>query len=458
MEIKKTENEATFLTKIGIILLFVLPIFTTLFYAITLPVSCDEAFTFLNFTHKGYTASMTNYPDPNNHVLHSLLTNVTNHIPGLSTLLKLRISSLLISFFTSLVLYKFISTHFNKKMAIMVVAISSMLFLNIYYGYMSRGYALVNFFFVGSLFCAFNIIKNSNGTKNWILFSILSIFGFFTIPSYLYPFLTLNCFILLFQPKNIWKQMAINSCVLLLVFLLYLPIITHNGIGAITNNIFVKPIGFILTIKSLPKFYLITLEEITGIHWVFMVAVIAVACYLIIKEKNRKPLYFAIVFILAPIVLLSIHRVIPFARVFNYYSFIIIILLCIPFEKKLKRLSLPLLLAILLVIQIGFILNFDRKIYAYEDKDYAINITSDKLIPKIIGNKKYLFNNVLLATNLEFQLIDKGYKQYTIKEVHYPEMNADSIHDFDYIMIDKETDRTKTKKAIYKNQYYSIYK
>lgn len=447
-----------FLNHYGLLLLLLFPVMAAVFYALTLPVSFDEAATFLLFSNKGLTETISHYPAPNNHVFHSVITHITKYIPGLSDLLKLRISAMLVHFMTLIVLYKLVSKHFSKKMALMTVAISSMLFLNIYYSYLSRGYSLINLFFVCSLFCSFNIVKEDKTTKNWLLFSLFSILGFYTMPSYLYPFLTLNGFIFVLQSKYIWKQIWSGFVVVLIAFLLYLPIILNEGLSAITDNPYVKSIGFWHTLKSLPLFYLYTIQEITGIYWCIIMPMLSIAFYWILKSKNKINSSFAIIFILAPIILLSLHQVIPFARVFNYYSFVIILLILLPFKDKIESIHFKILFPILLTIQGLLLLNFDSKIYAYENKDAALNITADKIIPQIIGNKKYLSNHCLLTYNLEFELIAKGYKNYEIKEVDHKAISADTISEYDYVIINKEADKTIEKKPVVVTEHYSIYK
>lgn len=442
----------------GLLLLLLIPVISAFFYALTLPVSFDEAATFLLFTNKGFFETISHYPAPNNHILHSIITNFTKYLPGLSDLFKLRISAIIVHFTTLIVLYKLVSRHFSIKMALVVVALSSMLFLNIYYSYMSRGYSLVNLFFVCSLFCSLNIIKGQNTTLNWLLLILFSILGFYTMPSYLYPFLTLNGFIFVLQPNYIHKQQFLIFVVGLVTLVLYLPIICNDGLSAITDNPYVKSGGFFHTLKSLPLFYLLTLQEITGIHWSIIVLLLSISIYLILKSKNTLNITFAIIFILAPVILLGLHRVIPFARVFNYYSFVVVLLVLIPFKDKIETLNLSTLLPVLLSIQGLLWLNFNSKIYLYEDKDQALNITADKIIPQIIGNKKYVSNHSLLTYNLEFELITKGYKNYVIKEVQYKVISADTISKFDYIIINKEADKTTKKRPMIVTKYYSIYK
>lgn len=435
-----------------------IPFLTSIAYALLLPVSLDEAATFLLFTNTNIIESATTYPAPNNHIFHSIITNFTKHLPYLSDLFKLRISSIAINLVTLLVLYKFITKHFNKKMALAVVAITSMLFMTIYYSYMSRGYALVNLFFLINLFCVFNLIKGENSIKNWSIFCISSVLGFYTMPSFLYPFVTLNFFYFLFQNKSILKQVVANGIVLLVVVILYFPIVYNEGIGALANNPYVKPIGFLTTVRSLPRFSLLTIQEITGIRWFVMLGLLLIVAYKLRDVKDKITKRFALVFAIAPIVLLSIHCVIPFPRVFFYYSFVIVILICLVFNNAINKLNYKVLLTFLLLMQGAFLFDFERKIYDYENKDAAINITSDTIIKKIIGNKKYLFDESLLYYNLNFELITKGYKAYEIKEVSNVNLDADTVSNFDYIIIKKERNTTKFKKPFFVTDYYSVYK
>ncbi|MFT3796806.1 hypothetical protein [Flavobacterium sp.] len=123
--------------------------------------------------------------------------------------------------------------HFDYKLALVVVAISSVLFLNLYYSYMSRGYSLVTLFFILALQASFDTIKLENNRKHWVFFGIASVLGFYAMPSFLYPFVTLNVLILYFRRANLWPQLATGFSVVLVVSLLYLPIVANDGIGAV---------------------------------------------------------------------------------------------------------------------------------------------------------------------------------------------------------------------------------
>jgi len=442
-----------------LLILLLIPITASVYYACNMPVSYDEAWTFLNFTQKGFAASATHYPAPNNHVLHSLLTNVTYHFPhflSFSNLFKLRLPVLIVYLFSLLAGYRFVARHFDKKLALATVAITSVFFLNLYYSYMSRGYALVNLFFILALTESFDIVKLENNTKHWIRFALFSILGFYAMPSFLYPFVTLNIFILYFLYKNVWKQLAANAFVILGVVLLYLPILINDGLSAITDNRYVKPTDWLQTLKTLPYFYPFTLAEISGIHWILLFILAIVSGWILIRSKDKITIVFALVVLSAPLLLMGLQRIVPFARVFCYLGFVFVLLLALPYRQWLYRIKSLYFILGLVFIQGLLVFNFNRKIYAYENKDLAANITAAEIIPKIIGENQYLFNFALLQSNLEFELIDKRHK-YHIESVNIPQMSADTISGNDYIIINKDFDRSKMT-PMFQTPYYNIYK
>jgi len=79
-------------------LILLIAIIYRLYYAISFPVSYDEAWTYINFTEKGLLSSISFYPSPNNHVLHSVLTNLSYYLPFTQTV-NLRLPSIIISVF-----------------------------------------------------------------------------------------------------------------------------------------------------------------------------------------------------------------------------------------------------------------------------------------------------------------------------------------------------------------------
>lgn len=445
--------------RINLLLLLLIPIAASVYFACHMPVSSDEAWTFLNFTQKGFVASVTHYPAPNNHVLHSLLTNICYDLPhflSFSNLFKLRLPNLLAYWLSLFACYRLVSKHFDKKVALLTVSIASVLFLNLYYSYVSRGYALVNLFFILTLTESLDIIKLEDNKKHWMCFALFSILGFYAVPAFLYPFVTLNILILYFKRKNLWPQMMANIGVVLGTLLLYLPILRNDGLKAIVDNPYVKPVGLVETLKTLPYFYPFTLMEISGIHWVLLAGLSVISGWLLVKSKDKLVFVLAVVVFATPLLLMAFQRIVPFARVFSYLGIAFVLFLTLPYRAQLHRIKTLYLVGALFILQGLMVFNFDHKIYAYENKDLAANITASQIIPKIIGDNQYLVNFALIETNLEFELIAKGYK-YRIESVNVPKMSADTIRGYDYIIINTAFDQS-TVSPIFKTPYYNIYK
>lgn len=432
----------------------VIPLISSVFFAVSMPVSYDEAWTYLQFTAKSPLASLCYYPAPNNHVLHSLITNVTRYIPFFNPLLCLRISSIAVSFFCWLICFSFIKKYYSKNSSLLIVGIASMLFMSVYYSYMSRGYGLVLLFFIVSLYAAYNIIFNADQTRHWLIFSISNVLGFFTMPSFLYVFIILNLVILLNNGLRIKKQFFSNAAVLAVVFVLYLPIIIINGIGALTNNQFVKPIARTEVLEKLPDFFSRTISEITGVHYLVILLFILISILMLIKNKMKFELILLVVFLLAPVILLIGHAVIPFPRTFNYYAFVFVFAMVIPFGSVLGKKTVGYILLITLCIQSACFFNFYYSIEKYE----GFNISYHEINKKITGRGSYFFTTVLFETNFLFENKTQGYEAEKL-EFHFPQINvdADTLKGFDYYIVDKQYDFTKIKKPAYSDSRTNVY-
>jgi hypothetical protein len=434
--------------------LLLIPLLSSVYFAATLPVSYDEAWTYLNFTTKSPIVSLAYYPVPNNHILHSLITNFTHYIPGLSPLFRLRISSIFVNLLIWITAYGFVRRFFSEKAAWAVVGLGAMLFLSVYYSVMSRGYALVVLFFVGALYAAFHITESGGRLRHWAWFSICSVFGFFTMPSFLYPFLTLHVWILLYNRQFIVRQVVFGIATAACTALLYLPVVAVNGIGALTANPFVRPISRQEVIARMPGYFADTLRDIFGMPYQFVLAVLAAALLFLFRRYDRRYASLAAVLVLMPFALLAAHSVIPFTRTFVYYGFALVLLFVIAWQKEILKINTAWLMAALLSIQVALFFNFRNRIDAYE----IYNTTYYEINQKIAGNKSYYFNTRTFDTNLSFELRIKGYEM-TGQQRNFPPlyMSADSISGFDYIIIDKPFDRTTLKKPLLSDPYVNVY-
>lgn len=321
---------------------------TSLYYALILPVSFDEACTYILFTHEGFAETVTNYPAPNNHVFYSILTGISNMLPFGTLLFKIRMTSIVIHILTLLVLYKFAVTFYSYNFGLLLVGLYNGFFLTIYYSYMARGYGLVTLLFICCLYYTFMIINGDDKQKNIWLFGLFSVLGLYTIPTFIYPVISLVIYIILLKRDLFWALLKTSFVIIILALLLYSPIIYNCGLKSIIDNPYVKPIGFIPTLKSLPNYILLTIQEITGIHWAIVIAIIGFGLYQILKSTEKKMYYFVIVMILTPLLLIIIQRVNPYARVFNYCSIVILIVVLFPYKNQIEKLKLGLILPLIL--------------------------------------------------------------------------------------------------------------
>lgn len=438
------------------VLAILLPFLTIIYYAINLPISYDEAWTYLNFSSRNFLVSLTYYPAPNNHILHSLLTNFTNFIFPNSPLLSLRLPTIIVSFLTYLIGIYSIKKHYNHTISLATVGLFSVLFMGIYYGYMSRGYALVVLFFIISYHFSLNIIKNPDGNRNWVWLTIFSAFGFFTMPSYLYAFIILNSVILFFNlNKNcLIKQIKFASLTVVIVVILYLPAIIVSGLNSLINNKYITPKSKEILFDELPDFLFETSELIVGLNLYFILSIILILLFYLFKNKDWFHLKLFALLLITPPLLLIVHSVIPFSRTFNYYGFIFILFFCISIQFLLKKVKAKSLVIIIICIQISFIYNFKSKIYNYEKYSILAQEINSKIIKE---NNSYLVNSALYDTYLFYSLKVTKTINYTVDYSPIINMSADSISKYNYIIIDKNLDKTKTRKPIFSNDFITIY-
>ena len=433
-----------------------LPTLAIVYYAINLPISYDEAWTYLNFSSKNFIISLTYYPAPNNHILHSILTNITNFIFPTSPLFSLRLPTIIVSLMLYLIGMYSIKKHYNQNVSIASVGIFSVLFMGIYYGYMSRGYALILLFFIASFHFALNIIKNPSNVRDWVWLTIFSILGFFTMPSYLYAFATLNV-VLLFSTlkKSVFiKQVKYSVITFIATTILYLPTIIVSGLNSLTNNKFVAPKLREVVFSKLPEFLFQTLEDLAGVNAIFLLSIIIISLLLLLRNKDWFHTKLFTLFLIMPPLLLLTHSVIPFSRTFNYYGFIIVLLFCISNHNFLEKIKIKALIFIIICLQILLIYNFNNIIYNYEKYTIAAKEINSNIIS---DNKSYLVNSALFDAYLIYSLKTENITNYTVDYIPALNMSADTISNYNYIIIDKNLDETKKKKQIYSNEYFNIY-
>lgn len=409
----------------------------TIYLAFAFPLTLDEPQTYYDFIKPPFWEALALYPYPNNHVLSSLMSNITNEIPGLDLLFRIRIPVIIVSLLTWIFAYRFVRKFYSENLALFVVAIGTVVETNLQHAYIARGYAYVMFFVVIGVYAAFNIIQGGNRKRDWLAFVFSSALGAWTMPSYLYPFLSISIFIFIYQYKQLRTQVLYSILIGVFVLILYSPILIVTGLDGLTSNEFVASIDRVFVIKSLPGFMLGTAVHIFYIPAYTLLVLFALIILYTIAKRDRNTLILWLVFGLTPSLFLIIHSVLPFFRTFFYYGFLFVFMIGVSFKDEIKKVNTKALFCILLIIHCGMIVHF---FYTARDlmKDVFI---SDDLRKEILKDEKsYYFHTAipyLEGLNVNFEIERQGFHSSI---TYGSEGNVDLLPPYDYYIMEKEGD------------------
>lgn len=312
--------------RIAFILLLIINFSFRLYLSLTSPISYDEAWTFLHFSSKGFFTSLAYYPLPNNHILHSLLTNVSYYLPFEQTL-NLRLPAIFINLIACMALFFSFSKLLSPRIGLILLLLFSFLFPVIYYGYHSRGYSLILLAFIICFYASIQLLKNEESDqvyKHIFYFILGGITGLYTMPSFLYAIIALAIFTMgyyLIQSQYVLLKkyiVGLLSCGVI-VFLLYCPAILVSGWDSLSGNEFVRPVERKeVTAGLIEHFSDTSLFLFNTQMWATVTLVLALFLFLIINNYRRKELLLSVfVICLSPLLLIA-HSVIPFPRSWIY--------------------------------------------------------------------------------------------------------------------------------------------
>jgi hypothetical protein len=422
-------------------------------------VTYDEAWTYINFTSRGVVSSMSYYPAPNNHILHSILTNFFSVIP-INETIALRIPSVIANTILVFFFYIFTRRLTNEKIAVLLTFIFSFLVPVLYYGFSSRGYSLLLLFFTISYFMVLRLLDSEkNLNRNLFYFSLASVFGFYTMPSYLYAYVTLYIFLLTIAYQRKQKKLITQSLLWMLfttvlVLILYTPIFLISGPAAVVKNSYVAPIGRQAVLERLLPHYNQTFEYLFNVPFATIPAFIVLITACIISQRKLIA-YLNIWIVLFTLAIPIIHSVIPFTRTWVYLLIPVLIsggLILEHFVSGHKR-KVPFRLA---GVAVALVLSLTSYRAILHQDDYAI---------KAKQTDDFLLDHYIFSIYIEEPLMDT-YVVYTYK---INKLNLDCyIHKKDYLAKAKEIEMLLykagttppgiTSHPVYKNKYYSIYR
>ncbi|MEN7547048.1 hypothetical protein AAG747_03970 [Rapidithrix thailandica] len=416
------------------------------------PIMVDEAFSYVFLVGKGPLVAMSYYPGPNNHVAYTLLASLFAMLP-IGALEALRLPNLAIStiflFLTFLVLKK----HTSFKTAYFYVFLFACSPYALMYSFLGRGYFLLSAWAFLALWASLKAIVGGQ-KRYWVIFVLSSVFGLYTVPTYLYA-LASNGFLLLIiclqtQHYSNIKALLLNGLtILFLTLLLYSPILLFSGWEALAGNRWVQSLTFSQFIETFPSYLYTIHDDLIDIPPLSLgILVIAWLGAIFIKKnfwKNEafrklNPLLVA-TYCLLPLLFLLIQRVQPFSRVwlykgmFDFFAIALSILFCMDFLGKKFQLSQKwqtTLLGVLLMAYLGHnIHTIERWIHnphsLYRQVPQLIQQLPQQAGLKVFTNQDSY--NVLLRYHYQSHQLP-----IHVEVEKYPESG-----EYDYLILDKKT-------------------
>jgi len=426
------QNEFSQLNREEVIAFSLITLFSLLlkfWYFFKVPFLIDEAFSYVYFVSKGLPVTASYYPAPNNHILSNLLSCIVQLFTD-NALLIMRFPSFIFSMLLGGVLFLFYKKHFSFYTAITAYLFYSLSFEMTFYAVQGRGYLLLALcVFILTIVC-FKYTIAQKGAHIWT-FIFISIAGFYTIPTFLYPFVASIIFLhfYFFLNRNINPLFKIYtaSCIVIAgVLLLYAPIFLVSGISSVVSNSWVKPLEFNNWIEGLPSYltgstdWLLNIET-GGVYFLLFIMICNVFIHFERPVKTFQ--LFSIIHLVSPLILIGVQSVLPFFRTWIYLIPVIsfwVGSICSGLRKSYLRLAYILALALAM---------FFSDLRSLKD-DFGFYDEMNLVLSKIFETPP---QNVYCEENTYYVFLN----YYGIK--HDVSLNVDDIHkeftDYDYMIL-----------------------
>ncbi len=426
-----TSGEKMFAGGCGVLLLLL-----KIYQAATFPIFYDEAWTYLNMSSKNVLVSMSYYPAPNNHILFSIITNLTVLLP-LDPTFALRLPNLLLLPVCYLTILLVLREFFSAKVAILGATTFMTAYPVALYSVQARGYFLYIWLAVLSVYCTCKMIHVSRRqlTFLWILVNAL---GFYVMPPFLYLFASMSFFAALVYVWNKdWTRfkhlITAGAITGFMVLILYTPIFLISGVNAITNNSYVQKRSLADIHANAPVHFVNTGNWMMGSYLAYGYLVCASLLLFIVAEvfrnsRQRLLALAALVLLISPFFIVLLHKVIPFERTWSYCIFPLIIGLCFLVQRIRNYLPIrePLwyVMTTAVILANGFIFEraYRRNYEIDKDTQQVARLALEKGFHSFFIANDYqevLFYYYYLVANQSYQVANSQAGAYPISRGNY---------------------------------------
>ena len=424
-----------------IYIVFIVPMSLVFFLLFYLPITYDEAYTFINFIDRGVIVSAAYYPSPNNHVLYSIISAFIN-LFNFNTIMPFRIISVIYFLLSLIITVKiFLGNSLNlKKYHYLLISVFPLSLIYMYEASLARGYSLLILLTLINIYLIQKILKNKDD-KYLKTLSFFTSLAFYTIPSYFYCHLIFCIIIFCCKKNNVRFLIKSNIVILFFTLFFYFPIIIFqgydfifqsNGIAKINYNQFFLYLGLIKTIIEV---------EVFGLSIFILLFFSIISFYFSVRVNKWKEFLLLFIIILLTLLLPYLTKAVAPGRTLHLVYMLTFLMFFLPTKKVMEKLNKKYLLILCLSIQLVLSINILRHM-PYER--YSLN--AEDYSKKVLGNG----NSYFICANLYDPLLIYYKINYEIQNIKIDLSkekfcNINKIKNYDWVIIDKERDVSKIK-------------
>jgi len=225
------------------------------------PVRYDEAYTYLRFASKPLYIALSDYGEPNNHLLNTLFVIASTRLFG-NNLVALRLPALVAGMAVIPLTYAAAAGSYGDSAALLAAALVASSSYFIEFSTNARGYSLLTVFFLLVVVAARRLVESRSECLAWTTFVVAAVLGIYTLPSMAYPLGGVALWMWLSSRDiagtrasvNVLRRLIFAGLVVsLLSVLMYLPSILFSGPEAIVSNRWVQPLPWSRFVQIAPS-------------------------------------------------------------------------------------------------------------------------------------------------------------------------------------------------------------
>lgn len=295
-------NRIEFSILLGLILVAVI----TRLASLNIPLTHDEAYTYNTFASGSLWQTVSNYPLPNNHVLLSIMINLATNVFGNQPWF-IRLPTMVAGVLMVPACFWAGARLYSRETGLLSAALVAVFPILVQYSILARGYVIISFITLLILALGDYVRENKNRFA-WLLLSVFSALGFYTVPVVLFPLGALYLWLLLScmfggikgYPSRIdFLRYCFGSGVITVVLTaaLYAPILV-NDLDVFLGNRVIAPLSWdIFPITMWVRTRNTWVDWTAAIpQWIVLIGVLGLVAGLLLHKKiarHKFPLQFA---------------------------------------------------------------------------------------------------------------------------------------------------------------------